>query len=825
MQNISTINIQFLELVAETIAISISSTQEKDRTKELLHKTQKQSAELKEQQNILQENNEELQAQQEELHAANEELQSKQEELQDSNERLTAQEEELRAANEELADKSDSLERQKEEVEAANLTLAQAKDDLSQKAKELELSSKYKSEFLANMSHELRTPLNSLLLISKKLSQNKQGNLSEKQVQSAEIVYNSGNSLLRLINEILDLAKIESGKMDLHIAPILYSDLKIGMENLFRPAIKEKSIDFSVNIDSRLPETLRSDQQRLEQILRNLLSNAIKFTTSGTITLEICQAPADVDLSRSGLALEEAVAFKVTDSGIGIPEDKQLQIFEAFQQADGSTSRQYGGTGLGLSITRELAKLLGGEVQLTSEVGAGSTFSVYISKNLAESMGSGGAAQPLSEPRPLKPLSIPQIPKNHEQQYSHSINDDRHDLCKEAPVVLIIEDDMNFAQVLYEVCQEKAFQCIHAAAGEKGLQFAKKYLPNAIILDLSLPGIQGEQVLGMLKDDVMTRHIPVHVISAAEKSQDALLKGAIGYLTKPVTSEQLDQVFTSLLNIVNKEVKDLLIVEDDEELRTSIKELHESASIHVTTTSMGKKALELIKNTHFDCMVLDLNLSDISGMEVLRTMSQTKDLTAPPVIIFTGKELSRQEQNEISKYADSVVIKGVMSDERLIDETTLFLHTVIEDLGSHGQSKLSSIYDSDIFMKEKKVLIVDDDMRNLFALTDALEEVNMTVVKATNGQEALDALVADPQISIVLMDIMMPIMDGYEAIRAIRNPKSAIPNHKIPILALTAKAMREDRDKCIEAGANDYLPKPVDLERLLSTMRVWLKGQ
>jgi len=503
-----------------------------------------------------------------------------------------------------------------------------------------------------------------------------------------------------------------------------------------------------------------------------------------------------------------------------VAEDKQLEIFEAFQQADGSTSRQYGGTGLGLSITREFAKLMGGEIQLHSQRGQGSNFTIFLPLlSVKKSKPSQEMKSQIEKPTMQSAAEL-MADRVIEPAYAQSISDDRDRITSEDKVVLMIEDDMSFARILYDVCREKGFKCIHAAAGEKGLELAEACRPHAILLDLSLPGISGWQVLDMLKDNIHTRHIPVHIISAAEKTTDIFRKGAIGYLTKPVTEEQLDDVFNKLDTVISKETRDLLIVEDDTDLRDSIQGIFESSAINITACGEGREALRYLSEKQYDCVILDLSLPDISGFDVLSELSKMEEIPAPPVVIYTGKELTDAEQFEINKYADSVIIKGAKSDERLVDETTLFLHTVSDDLQYKGRGRIEELHDVDGFMKDKKVLAVDDDMRNLFALTDELEELGMVVVKATNGQEALDVLEKDKDIDIVLMDIMMPVMDGYESMRNIRKQ----PCYKdLPVLALTAKAMREDRNKCIEAGANDYIPKPVDMDRLLSTMRVWLK--
>jgi len=788
-------SIKLLNIISETVAVELDQISKQKKLHDLLEKTQIQS--------------EKLQLQQEELKSSNEELQS-------TNERIKLQQEELRISNEELEDKTRSLEINKKEVEKKNRALERVRVELEKKAKELETSSKYKSEFLANMSHELRSPLNSLLLLAKALSRNSTGNLTEKQKESARIIYNSGNNLLSLINEILDLSKVESGKMEVLVEKLKLKDIQYSMEYFFRHQAEEKGIAFHINIDNRLPEIILTDKKRLEQIIRNLLSNAIKFTEKGKISFDIRKPEYSTGLFNSKLDVNNCIEFSVTDSGVGIPEKKQSIIFEAFQQADGSTSRKYGGTGLGLSITKELCKLLGGEIHLNSIENKGSTFSVFLPIKLKIDKEEQVNTDSNGKHEVIKTKNS-KININEEEQV---LEDDRNNLSDDDKIILIIEDDLNFAKIVLEMCNEKGFKCIHAATGEGGLFLAGKYSFDAIILDIRLPGVQGAQVLEILKDNLKTRHIPVMVMSAHDKPEKLIKKGACGFLSKPVSEEKLFKVFDEIKTRISKNIKDLLIIENDKNLQKGICNLLDLPHVKITVTEKGKKGLDLIKTKSFDCVILDLGLPDISGYDILKTVKKDKDLQDLPVIIYTGQELSKKEQLKLYKYADSVIQKKQNSDERLLDETTLFLHSVYEEMNIKNRHKIASLHDADSFMKGKKVLIVDDDMRNLFALTEELELKGLEVIKATNGQEALDVLKENPNIDIVLMDIMMPVMDGFEAIKKIREE---LKYSSLPILAVTAKAMEEDRQKCIDIGANDFLSKPLEIELLFSMMRVWIK--
>ncbi|MCJ7687060.1 MAG: response regulator, partial [Desulfobacteraceae bacterium] len=787
----SELQITLIKEAAKGIAIAINSAQSRVQLQKAFEMTQRQA--------------EELQVQQEELKTANEELEEQTQKLQGSEEELKAQQEELQVTNEELEEKTNSLEEQSEKVTRKNEDLKVIQKDLEQKATELEISSRYKSEFLANMSHELRTPLNSLLILSQDMAQNKKKNLDEDQIESATIIHKSGEDLLNLINDILDLSKIEAGRMDVSIDKTSLLEIGDSITAKFRHMAENRGLELAVDLSEELPDTIQTDRQRLEQILSNLMSNAIKFTEKGKVSMGFHRPGPDANLSRSGIEPGKAVAISVTDTGIGITKAKQLEVFEAFQQADGSTSRLYGGTGLGLAISRELARLLGGEIQLESREGEGSTFTLYL---------------------PVKGVKREDVKResrivDHTSRITHheSIPDDRDDMGEDERTILVIEDDLGFARTLYRFCHERNFKCIHAADGETGLKMAGTYRPDAIILDIRLPGLEGWGVLDALKRDTRTRHIPVHMMSVEEESIDAYKKGAIGYLTKPVTHHQLEQAFVKIGDMIERHIKNLLIVEDDKVLRETIVKLIGNGDVKIKAVGSGREAIEELKSNAYDCMILDLKLPDISGFEVLNRLDESEEIPIPPVIVYTGKDLTREEEYQLQKYASSIIVKGVKSQERLLDETALFLHRVVDNLPATKRKMISALHDEDTFFQGKMILVADDDMRNVFAISKILEEKGMDVHKAADGQKALDILNKKPDMDLVLMDIMMPVMDGYEAIRRIRAQECF---RSLPILAVTAKAMREDRDKCISAGASDYLPKPVEIERLLSLMRVWL---
>lgn len=783
--------------IAERIAIAIHSATARHDLQRALDVTLRQSEKLK--------------TQQEELQVINEELEEQTQQLQDSEERLKSQQEELRTINEELEEKTLALEDEKRLISRKNLDLETIGRELERRTKELEITSHYKSEFLANMSHELRTPLNSLLLLAKDLAANKNKNLDELQTESANIICKSGQELLSLINEILDLSKIEAGRMDLHPEAFDPTELAAELVAEFKPQANAKGIALNLRLGEDRPDSIVSDPQRLAQILRNLLSNAIKFTSKGSVTLDICR-PKKGTLSGGprGLDPKEAVALSVVDTGIGISEDKQSLVFEPFQQGDGSTSRLYGGTGLGLSISRELAKLLGGEIVLESKESEGSTFTLYLPEKLHPTA-------KISEEGRTKDVRA--APKPQTRVPLEPIKDDRDVIQDNSRVILVIEDDPNFAQILYRFCHERHFHCLHATDGESGLKLAAQYKPDALILDIQLPGIGGWTVLETLKSDPGLRHIPIHMISVEKGTIEAFRKGAIGFLSKPVDSQQLAQAFNRIEDVIQRNIKRLLVVEDDPVMRKKIAELIGNGDVETKTVGTGREAVEELRTQAYDCVILDLKLPDISGFGVLEQMELSKDVSVPPIIIYTGKDLTHEEEYRLQKYASSIIVKGVKSQERLLDETALFLHRVIEDLPTVKKKMISTLYDGETIFKGKKVLLVDDDMRNVFALTKLLEEKGMEVFKAADGQKSLEILEKYPDMNMVLMDIMMPVMDGFEAMRRIRSQDRF---QSLPILAITAKAMKEDRTKCIEAGANDYLSKPIDPDKLFSLMRVWL---
>ncbi len=820
----TSLQMEFLQKTLESIAIAFTTTQARRRVNELLEETQQQA--------------EELQAQEEELRAANEELEVQAEGLRASEAKLKINQAELEAVNVELEEKAQALEKnsailqeQRAALDRQNQGLKAAQQELEQKAEELALASKYKSEFLANMSHELRTPLNSVLILGRMLAQNEAGNLTPEQVESAQIIYSGGMDLLNLINDILDLAKVEAGKLELHLAPISLERLISIMRAHFTHVAAEKGLAFESRLAEDTPDTIETDQQRVEQIIKNLLSNAFKFTEQGSVRLDIYRPQPDIDLSQSGLEPAQAIAISVTDTGIGMTPEQQQLIFEAFQQADGSTSRQYGGSGLGLTISRELAVRLGGQIDLVSERGQGSAFTLYLplerakaqkpERQTAEAIPSSArqkAARTLSPPPPAPsapPVGTPPQPA------AASLPDDRADLQPGDRLLLIIEDDPHFAKVAYDYGRQKKFKCLVAGDGETALKLVQTYPADAIILDLYLPGMSGWEVLDALKHNPDTRHIPVHIMSVVDEDLDAYKRGAMGFLTKPISLEAMDNSFQRIEQFISRQIKTLLLVEDDTNLRKSVRKLLEGNDVAISEASLGQTALEQLAAQHFDCMILDLNLPDMSGFELLNRLDGDDSLPKCPVIVYTGKALSEEENRELLKYADSVIVKGVKSPERLLDETALFLHRVIANMPEEKQRTIKRLHDNEAILAGKGVLIVDDDARNAFALSKLLADKGLEVHIAPNGQKALELLDKTP-VDLVLMDIMMPGMDGYEATRRIRAQQQF---HHLPVLALTAKAMKGDREKCIAAGANDYLSKPIDADRLFSMLRVWLNKE
>ncbi|MGR0479952.1 MAG: response regulator [Candidatus Electronema sp. V4] len=796
-------DMNFLREAGDSIAIVFDVARRRQEVQELLEETQRQS--------------EELRHQGEELKATNEELEAQTVALKEFQEELESQQAELEATNSRLKEKTEALTVQKSEIESRNQELIAAREEIEERSRDLALASKYKSEFLANMSHELRTPLNSLLLLSQTLADNKQGNLTEHQQEAAGVIVESGKDLLNLINEILDLSKIEAGRVEVEVEEVALTEVAENARNLFNHMADLKGLDFSVSIDPALPPALLTDRKRLEQIVKNFIGNSIKFTEAGSVRLAFAVPAAGVRFRREELAAEETIAISVADTGIGIPADKQKIIFEAFQQADGSTGRKYGGTGLGLSISRELAALLGGEIQLVSEPGKGSVFTLYLP--LRGIQDSGKEQKAVAPPELKRPAALSLPPRPQQPQ---AAADDRSSLSPEARSILIIEDDRKFAKILMDQCRRRGFKALAAETGEEGLQLAERHQPTGIILDIKLPGIDGWTVLTSLKTNPATRHIPVHMMSVEEGSREAFRQGAVGFFTKPVDQEQIAEALARFETISSSKVKRLLVVEDDDALRAALVELVGSEDTAIEEAKTGEEAHALLRSETFDCMVLDLGLPDCNGIELLRRLAGEQKIKVPPVIIYTGRELSREEEKELNKYAESIIIKNARSRERLLDETSLFLHRVVEQMPDKKQEIITGLYDQENIFKGKRILLVDDDMRNVFALSGILEEKGMEVVIAEDGKKALKTLAEDGRIDLVLMDIMMPEMDGYEATRRIRAQRDL---RDLPVIALTAKAMKEDREKCIEAGASDYLAKPIDLERLLSMMRVWLYRQ
>jgi len=824
----------FLDQLAESVGVVLNMISANMRTSELLEQSQQLTQELQSQ-------SQELKAQQEELKKSNAELEAQTKSLRSSEELLRDQQVELQQVNEELEEKASLLAEQNRKVEQKNDEVEAARLALEEKAEQLAMSSKYKSEFLANMSHELRTPLNSLLILSKLLSDNKDGNLSPKQVEYAQTINSSGSDLLSLINDVLDIAKVEAGKMEVNAVDTPIAELNDSIERSFRPIAEEKGLELKIEVHPDTPAMIYTDGQRVEQILKNLLSNAFKFTNEGTVSLTVRKAEGNRRFLQPALNTGTVIAFAVSDTGIGIPSDKQRLIFEAFQQADGTTSRKFGGTGLGLSISREIARLLGGEIRVESTPGKGSTFTLFLPQHYRELPEHRTATSDYGQSTvdaPRTPRITPTTtwrptptqgskaayaapPVRTERRAAQYVVEDDHEQIEPGDrTVLIVENDANFARILLNMAREKGFKGIVCLDGDSGLAAAHEYRPDAITLDIDMPGLDGWKVLERLKHHPSTRHIPVHIISGIERRQQGLKAGAMAYLAKPVSKEALDDAFSRIATFIEDIPKHLLVVEDDESQRNAIVELIAHEDVEITAVESAEKALEeLSSSKHYDCVVLDLGLRDMSGFDFLEKVKSDPNKTELPIIVYTGKQLSSQEETRIKKYAETIIVKDVRSPERLLDETALFLHRVEAKLPEQKRKMLEQLHDADAVIAGKKVLIVDDDVRNIFSLTSVLEDHGMNVRFAENGKDALTALKEDPAVDAILMDVMMPEMDGYETTRAIRE----MPEFKsLPIIALTAKAMKGDREKCIAAGASDYITKPVDTEQLLSLLRVWL---
>ncbi|MFD0794454.1 response regulator [Mucilaginibacter litoreus] len=769
---------EYVELVANDIGIAVNTAQARTIMHDLFEETQQQA--------------EELEAQQEEMRVTNEELINKTEMLQASEEELRVQQEELRTINAELEEKASLLEEKNQAIE-------EARQSITQKATELETTGRYKSEFLANMSHELRTPLNSILVLARILKDNKPANLSEDQIKYASVIFNAGNDLLTLINDILDLSKIESGKLDLNNEQISIADILSDMQSLFAEVASNKHINFTTN-SFGVPATIVTDKVRAEQVIKNLLSNAFKFTQeNGAISVNAVAGPRP-----------NTVSFKIKDSGIGIPADKQKIIFEAFQQADGSTSRKYGGTGLGLSISRELSSLLGGEITVTSEQGVGSEFVFTLPFEASFTSAQDEDTIPTVESYKPATTNFLQSVTKHETKPGHE------------PFVVIVEDDKNFSIILQDYARDHGFKSVMVNEGTNAVEIIKEQQPDAVILDIMLPGKDGWQILKELKQDDATMHIPVHLMSAGEAAANRVHKeGAISFLKKPVNTETLDKLFGDIMARSGTKFTQILLVEDHKAQSQALKDLMQGQGITVDQAFDGESAFRMLHEREYQCVVLDLNLPDISGLDLLDKIKEVDKFAALPVIINTAMELDKTSVNRLMQYANAMVVKTSKSSDRLIDEVNLFLNKISETgpQANLNPGKPKTITKGKDAIKGKKVLIVDDDMRNIFALSSALESYDLVVEIANDGEEALQKLEEVSDIDIVLMDIMMPKMDGYEATRQIRKQNKWA---KLPVIALTAKAMKDDREKCIAAGANDYITKPVDMDRLISLMQLWL---
>ncbi len=780
------LSLELLKMAAESIGVAMRSATYRAELQNLLEETQRQT--------------EELQAQSEELKVSNEELEEQSNALKESQVRLEQQQAEMEQTNAQLEEQTQLLEVQRDEV-------TRAKNSVQLKAEELEQASQYKSDFLANMSHELRTPLNSSLILAKLLADNSQGNLSEEQVKYAQTIQSSGNDLLALINDILDLSKIEAGHMEVRSESLPMKRLVADLTRVFEPFAEQKNLEFKIMLDPTCPDLIETDRQRLEQILKNLLSNAFKFTEKGSITMQV-SAPQ-----------EGKISFAVRDTGIGINPQQQQSVFDAFRQADGTINRKYGGTGLGLSISRELARLLGGHIELTSEPGKGSVFTVLI-----PAIYSAQNVQQRDATILRAPEKTPEPQATTPHVAIRRIEDDRELLAGNRRVLLVVEDDESFARILYDLAHELEFQCLIASTAEEALVVARQYMPSAVVLDVGLPDNSGLSVLDRLKRDPRTRHIPVHVVSAGDYAQTAMSLGAVGYMVKPVKREELSDALKKLETKLSQRLRRVLIVEDDEVQRESVRKLLATRDVETVAVGTAAECLAMLKESTFDCMVLDLTLPDTSGYDLLETLSKEDSYSFPPVIVYTGRDLKAADEQKLRRYSKSIIIKGAKSPERLLDEVSLFLHQVVSEMAPDKQKMIEKARNRDAVLEGRRILIVEDDIRNVYALTSILEPHGVQVQIARNGREALELMEktkssAATAIDLVLMDVMMPEMDGLTATRALRKEREW---KKLPIIMLTAKAMRDDQERCLEAGANDYMAKPLDVEKLLSLVRVWM---
>ncbi|MGH8893464.1 MAG: response regulator, partial [Actinomycetes bacterium] len=837
------VHIAFLDQLMELIGVSLNAILASSRTEELLGESQRLASELQEKQA-------ELQAQQEELRMSNAELEQQAASLKASEELLQTQQEELQQSNTELEEKAALLAEQNQSIEIKNSEIEEARRSLEERAEQLALSSRYKSEFLANMSHELRTPLNSLLILARLLSDNSDGNLTGKQVDFARTIHNAGSDLLQLINDILDLSKVEAGKMDVHPTDVRFDQIAGYVEETFRPLTAEKSLGFSVWVSPDLPPAVHTDEHRLQQVLRNLVSNAVKFTEDGEVRLRVEPALAEHFVDSRLRGRDDIIGFSVSDTGIGIAEEKLRVIFEAFQQADGTTSRRYGGTGLGLSISREIAHLLGGEIHATSRAGDGSTFTLFLPPNAfagrtaapaehAEQR-AGGATARADLPGILFPapatsaddLVVAGPPVAPMLLGEAGVEDDRHDLQQGDRVLLVALSDGPTAELAVAEARRRGFKAIVAHDADRAMTALRELAPDAVVLGLDQVTSQGTPLLEAAKQSPETRHIPVHVVQAEgetsaeepgfseENRRRAMQAGALAVLDSPVTSESLAEGLAEMASFLDRRVRRLLVVEDDDTEREAIIELIGTGEeVEVVGVPGAEEALQALDAGHFDAMVLDLKLTGTSGFTLLERLKKRPDSRTLPVIVYTGKDLTRREETRLRRYTETIIVKDARSPERLLDETALFLHRVEAQMPASRRRMIEHLRDDDAVFEGKKILIVDDDVRNVFALTSALERHGMVVVYAENGREGIETLEENADVDLVLMDIMMPEMDGYATTEAIRaTPRFA----RLPIIALTAKAMKGDREKSIAAGASDYVTKPVDVDQLMSLIRVWL---
>lgn len=776
---------ELLDTTGDAVAVALRSAFYRERLQQLLAQTQDQAARL--------------QNQQEELRVTNEELHEQAHALRASQERLEGQQAELEESNAQLEQQAAELEQQK-------AALAESESRLELKADELERANRYKSEFLANMSHELRTPLNSSLILARSLAENPQGNLTPDQIKAARTIHSAGNDLLALINDILDLSRIEAGRVDLRVETVNLRSLSERLRGTFGHVAAERGLGLRFVLEEAAPESIRSDAQRLEQVLRNLLSNALKFTETGGVTLTIGPSP------------HGRVAFAVSDTGVGIPPDKLEVIFEAFRQADGTTSRRFGGTGLGLSISRELATLLGGDIQVTSTPGRGSTFTLRVGATLQARPPASTPPRPAQPPLPVPTAGLPQAGPDGDVSRGPAVPGG---VAPSSRTILIVEDDAAFAAIVRDAARELGFDALVAPSAETMWQLLARHTPQGIVLDLGLPDARGLTVLEHLKRDPRTRHLPVHICSAHDLVQPALERGAVGYAVKPVQREDLLSALQRIDRKAQQSEHRVLLVEDDMGQQQALRQLLESEHVHLTTVPSAAEALEQLRTVTFDCVVTDIGLPDMSGVALLEQMAADEAYSFPPVIVYTGRDLTADEEQQLRRYSRSIIIKGAKSPDRLLDEVTLFLHHVEAQLPPERRRLLQGARARDERLDGRRVLLVEDDVRNVFALTSVLEPAGVVLAIARNGREALAALERG-RFDLVLMDVMMPEMDGLTAMREIRKrPELA----RLPVIAITAKAMEDDRRACLDAGASDYIAKPLDIEKLLSLMRVWLSRQ